>query len=112
EADDEYRTIEALCPTTLDRADATAVQVRSLTHRNRFSEALGLGLEALRELGITVPAADRLAAELDHQFDYLYRWLDHTDAADDLARTPITDPTVLAAIRLTDAVTPVTYFLA
>ena len=92
EADEEYRTIERLCPTALQRADATCVQVRSLTHRNRFSEALGLGLDSLRELGITVPAADRLAAELDHQFDYLYRWLDHTEAADDLARPELTDP--------------------
>ena len=37
EADEEYRTIERLCPTALERADATAVQVRSLTHRNRLA---------------------------------------------------------------------------
>ena len=67
EADEEYRTIEGLCPAVLDRADATAVQVRSLTHRTRFAEALGLGLKSLRELGITVPAADQLPAELDRQ---------------------------------------------
>ena len=70
EADEEYRTIERLCPAVLDRADATAVQVRSLTHRSRFAEAVRLGLESLRELGIAVPAADQLAAELDHQFGY------------------------------------------
>ena len=112
EADEEYRTIEGLCPTALERADATAVQVRSLTHRNRFAEAIGLGLESLRELGIAVPAADRLPAELDHQFDYLYRWLDHTEAADDLARPDITDPTLLAATRLLNAVLPAAYFAA
>ncbi len=112
EADEEYRTIEGLCPTALERADATAVQVRSLTHRNRFAEAIGLGLESLRELGIAVPAADRLPAELDHQFDHLYRWLDHTDAADDLARPEITDPTLLAATRLLNAVLPAAYFVA
>ena len=33
EADEEYRAIEGLCTTALDRADATVVQVRSLTHR-------------------------------------------------------------------------------
>ena len=88
------------------------VQVRSLTHRNRFAEAIGLGLDSLRELGITVPAADRLAAELDRQFDYLYRWLDHTDAADDLARPEITDPALLAATRLINAVLPAAYFVA
>ena len=64
------------------------------------------------QLGITVPAADRLAAELDHQFEYLYRWLDHTEAADDLARPEITDPTLLAATRLIDAVLPAAYFAA
>ena len=61
EADEEYRTIERLCPAVLDRADATAVQVHSVTHRLRFAEALRLGRQALRELGITVPAADQLA---------------------------------------------------
>src|SRR6202035_2678387 len=74
EADEEYRTIERLCPAVLDRADATAVQVRSVTHRTRFAEAVGLGLESLRELGITVPAADRLAAEADQRFGSWYRW--------------------------------------
>ena len=87
------------------------MQVRSLTHRNRFAEAIGLGLESLRELGIAVPAADRLAAELDRQFEHLYRWLDHTDAADDLARPEITDPTLLAATRLINAVLPAAYFV-
>ena len=66
--------------------------MRSLTLRNRFVEAIGLGIESLRELGVTVPAADRLAVELDHQFDHLYRWLDHTEAADDRARPDITSP--------------------
>jgi GAF domain-containing protein len=110
EADEEYRTIERLCPAVLDRADATTVQVRSLTHRTRFAEAIGLGLESLRELGITVPAADRLAAELDDQFGYLYRWLDHTEAADDLARPDLTDPALLAACDLINATPTAAYF--
>jgi GAF domain-containing protein len=112
EADEEYRTIEALCPTAVQRVGATAVQVRSLTLRNRLAEATGLGIGSLRECGITVPVADRLAAGLDRQFDYLYRWLDHTDAADDLARPDITDPTLLAATRLINAVLPAVYFVA
>ena len=44
EADEEYRSIEELCPTALERADATAVQVRCLSHRTRFAEAIELGL--------------------------------------------------------------------
>ena len=111
EADEEYRTIERLCPAVLDRADATAVQVRSVTHRNRFADALGLGRQALRELGITVPAADQLAAELDRQFGYWYQWLDHTEAAGDLARPDLTDPALLAASGLINATLTAAYLV-
>ncbi|QRP42803.1 AAA family ATPase [Amycolatopsis sp. FDAARGOS 1241] len=111
EADAEYHTIERLCPSTIRRADATAVQVRSLTHRKRFTEAIDLGLKSLRACGITIPAAGQLAADLDHQYEYLYRWLD-TDTAEDLVRPEITDPTLLAATRLLDATLPPVSFLA
>jgi predicted ATPase/signal transduction histidine kinase len=110
QADEVYRTIEQLYPAVLDRADATAVQVRSVTHRYRFAEAVGFGRQALRELGITVPAADRLAAELDHRFDSWYQWLDHTEAAGDLARPDLTDPTLLAASGLINATLTAAYF--
>ena len=109
QADEEYCAIEGLCPAALDRADATVVQVRSLTQRNRLAEAVGLALASLRELGITVLAADRLSAGLDRQFGYLYRWLDETGAAGDLARPEITDPALLAATALIDAVAPAAY---
>ena len=111
EADEEYRTIEGLSITAVDRADATAVQVTGLTHRNRATEAIELSLESLRELGIAVPATDRRPAELDHQFGHLYQWLDHTDAADDLARPEITDPALIAATRLIDAVLTAAYLV-
>jgi GAF domain-containing protein len=112
EADEEYHTIEELGAVTAERADVIAVQVRSLTHRKRFAEAIGLCIESLRELGVTVPTADRLRAELDRQFDILYRWLDHTDGADDLARPEITDPALLAAARLINAVLPAAFSVA
>src|SRR5918996_1059273 len=111
EADEDYRTIEELRPTTVQRADATVLQVRSLTLRNRYPEAVDLGLESLRELGIDLPAADRLDAELDHQFDHLYRWLNRTEAADDLNRPDITEPALIAASRLIEAVLPAIYFV-
>ena len=72
EADEDYRSIAELGPTALDRADATAVQVRSLSHRTRFAEAIELGLESLRECGIAVPAAGGFSAGLDDKFDRLY----------------------------------------
>ena len=112
EADEEYLEIEVLCPTALQRADATALQVRSLDHRNRFTEALDMGRESLRELGLTVPGADELPAELDRRFQNLYQWLDRTELADDLAQPDIADPTVHAAGRLLNALLPTTQFLA
>ncbi|MDT7713761.1 MAG: hypothetical protein QOG46_2664, partial [Pseudonocardiales bacterium] len=111
EADGEYRTIKGLCRTALERADATVVQVHSLTQRKRPAEAIELGLDSLRECGITVPAGDRLPAELGRQFDHLYQWLDHTEAADDLTRPDITHPTLLATTRLINAVLPAAYLV-
>ncbi|MET7395706.1 AAA family ATPase [Dactylosporangium sp. NPDC005572] len=112
EADEEYRTIEALCSNAFECADATAVQTRSLTHRNRLAEAIGLGVESLRELGIAVPATDRLQLELDQRLDALSRWLEHADDADEAARPDITEPTLLAASRLINAVLPAAYIAA
>ena len=111
EADEEYRTIEGLCTTAMQRADAAVVQVLSLTQRSRLADAIGLGLGLLSELGITVPSEDELATELDHQLDHLYQWLDHSRAADDLARPEVTVPTLLAASRLLNAVLPAVYFV-
>jgi len=112
EMDEEYRAIEGLCPTASERADPTVVQVRSLTHRNRFAEAISLGLQSLGALGFSVPSADRLPSEVNEQFGYLYRWLDQTDTVGDLARPDITDPTLLTASRLLNAVLPAAYFIA
>jgi signal transduction histidine kinase len=112
DADEEYRTIERLCDSVMDRADATGVQVSSLTHRSRFAEATRLGVESLRALGVTVPTADRLPAELDRQFAYLHCWLDHPDSTDDLARPEITDPALLATAHLLNAVIAAAYFAA
>ena len=109
EADEEYQAIEELCTTAAQRADATAVQVLSLTHRTRFADAIGLGIGSLRELGIVVPSADRLLADLDRQFGYLYRWLDDTDEAEELARPGVTDPTLTAVARLINALLPASY---
>ncbi|WP_327010517.1 hypothetical protein OHA72_26600 [Dactylosporangium sp. NBC_01737] len=56
--------------------------------------------------------ADRLAADLDHQITFLYRWLDHTEGADELAGPDLTDPTLLAAARLISAILAAVYFAA
>ncbi|WP_345468960.1 AAA family ATPase, partial [Actinoallomurus oryzae] len=112
DVDEEYRVTEALCSTVLERIDATCVQVRSLTHRNCLAEALALGMRTLRELGIAVPTADRFPAELDRQFGYLYRWLDHTEGGDERAWQDITDSRLLAASSVINSLLPASYFVA
>ena len=109
ESDEEYRAIDQLCATAMQRADATAVQVRGLTHRNRFADAVNLALESLRECGITVPPAERRVAELDRQFGHLYAWLG-TEADDDVARPDIPE-SALAATGLINAVLPAAYLV-
>jgi predicted ATPase/signal transduction histidine kinase len=111
EADEEYRTIEWLTPAVTQRAAAVAVQIKSLTQRARFAEALALGIGSLREFGITVPAADELSADLDRQFGYLYRWLGHTEAVDDLTRPDIADPALLEVCQLINALLPASYLV-
>ncbi|MGO9355988.1 MAG: AAA family ATPase [Mycobacterium sp.] len=110
EADEEYGALEALCCGAIDLADATAVQVRSLTHARRLPEAIALGLKVLAQLGIAVSTTDGMTAELDQQFDNLSRWLDANEADDDLARRELTDPTMLAGARLINAMLPAAYF--
>ncbi|MDA0158712.1 AAA family ATPase [Solirubrobacter ginsenosidimutans] len=112
EADAEYREIEQLRPSAIDRAEATAVQVRSLSHQTRFAEAVELGLGALRACGIEVPGAGGFSAGLDEKFDRLHRWLDSTGPAEDLSRRELSDPALLATSNLIDAVLPLGYFVA
>ena len=110
EADEDYRIIEQLSTSVTQRVDATCVQVRSLTNRKLYTEAIELAVNALGELGTTVPAPERLPELLERYFDYLYRWLNHTEETDDLARPEITDPTLLAVTCLFNAVFPTATF--
>jgi signal transduction histidine kinase len=109
EADKEYRVIMGLAPGTVGRT-ATAVQVRSLTARNRFVEAIQLGIGVLRESGITVPAEALLRGEVNEAFETVYRWLALEEADADLARPDVSDPALSSAGHLMNAMTPAVYF--
>lgn len=109
EADAEYASILRLPATAVDRAPATAVQIRSLTQRNRFTAAIELGLASLREVGVAAPAPDRLAVELDALFGAFYRWLER-NADLEVSQVRSSPPSVLAAVRLVDATMPAALF--
>jgi signal transduction histidine kinase/predicted ATPase len=106
EADAEYDAILRLPATAVARAAASAVQVRSLTHRNLFAAAIELGLASLRELGVAAPASDRFVAELDGLFEAFRRWLER----DDDASGGQPSPPVQAVIALVDATMPAALF--
>jgi len=108
EADEVFELIQTLQPAALERVDATAVQVISLTHRKQFVEALQLGIEALRALGLAVPPTDRLAAELARRYASVDAWLAAAAALSDPAE--IVDPTLLAALRLINTTLPAAYY--
>jgi signal transduction histidine kinase len=111
EADEDYRVLEELAPTVLDRHAATALQVKGLTHRNRFTEAIDLVIRSLRECGIDVPDAERMPVAIDRQFARMYQWLDHTDPAADMTRPDLTDPALLTAGSLLNAMLSPVYFV-
>jgi diguanylate cyclase (GGDEF)-like protein len=106
EADEVYQVIDALATDPVRRTEATLVQVSSLANRSRPGEAVELGLDVLRRLGVAMPEAEGIEAEVDRGLDALYRWLGQTSEADDLARPEITDPTLLASAALINRMLP------
>ncbi|ADP81353.1 diguanylate cyclase [Pseudofrankia inefficax] len=109
DADEEYQVVIRLRPRSTEGPGVTAVQVSSLINRGRSGEALALGLEALRHLGLAIPARERLEAETDRGLDALYAWIDETTEADDLRRPKITDRSRLDTVRLINRLIPAAF---
>nr|WP_084131659.1 diguanylate cyclase [Parafrankia colletiae] len=110
ETDEEYQTIGRLCTDPAQRTAATLVQVSSLTSQGRTAEAMRLGLDQLRQLGLAVPDQDHLDAEIDRRLDALYQWIDQTSESDDLRRPRITDRSQLDTARIINRLMPPAYF--
>jgi diguanylate cyclase (GGDEF)-like protein len=110
EADKVYQTIERLAAGPYERTEATLVQVSSLTNQGRSPEALTLGVELLRQLGVTVPVPDRIDEDVHQRLDSLYRWLDETTVADDLAQANTPDPEVQGVGALINRLMPPAFF--
>ena len=110
EADESYRLVERDCTEALRLAAATCVQVSSLTNRGRPPEAVALGLDRLRALGVTVPGPDEIGPAIGQGLAALHAWLAAGGEADDLRRPEITDPLVQAIARLVNRMLPAAYF--
>jgi diguanylate cyclase (GGDEF)-like protein len=97
EADELYRVLDEAAAVS---PDVALVQVLSLTNQGRAREAVALGLDTLRDLGLTVPDPQRLDADISDGLDALYRWLESGDENDDLALAPMHEPALLTAAGL------------
>ncbi|CUU58878.1 diguanylate cyclase (GGDEF) domain-containing protein [Parafrankia irregularis] len=110
EADEVFQIIDRLCTDPLQRTAPTVIQIRSLTDRARATEAIGLGVEQLRRLGMTVPDHEQLDAEIDSGLDAAYRWIDTTSDTDDLRRAELVDEVRRSAVNVINGLSPAAFF--
>ena len=110
EADEVFDTIDRLCRTPAERTEAVLDQVSSLTNRNRPVEAVALGLDQLRRLGVAVPAPEQLGAEIDRGLEAFHHWLNSGDERDDLRRPDVTDESIIAIAALINRLMPPAFF--
>jgi PAS domain S-box-containing protein len=100
DGDAVYASLTRRCDDPARLAPATFLQIGSLTNRQRTAEAMVLGLDALRRLGVAVPEPGQMAAQVEERADGLCRWATTGSAAQDLLRPEITDPRLRAIAML------------
>ncbi|MBN1173162.1 MAG: EAL domain-containing protein [Micromonosporaceae bacterium] len=111
EADERYHSIERLSPTPLQLAEAATVRISSLTFRERPGEAVGLGLDLLRRLGVDVPADDQISAWSERGMARMRAWAELDGLATDLTRDEASDPYGSAAANLISRMIPPAFFI-
>ena len=109
EADALYESIVRRCEVPLDLARAATVQISNLTNRGRSRDAVDLGLEILRSLGVAVPENDTLGLEIGRGLDALFDWAGE-DIGIDLQRPEVTNPRIVAIGNVINRIMPPSFF--
>ncbi|MDB6153359.1 MAG: ATP-binding region, ATPase domain protein [Chthoniobacteraceae bacterium] len=109
EADAVYASIERRASDPRQLADAAGVQMNSLCNRGRHQEAVALGLDLLRQLGLE-PPRDNNNGALKAQLDVLYRWIAEDAQSEELRRSEATGPLVLSAARVANRMMAPAFF--
>jgi diguanylate cyclase (GGDEF)-like protein len=109
ETDETFRAIDRLGVSPAQRTDATILQVSSLSTRGHGREALELGLDQLRRLGVPVPPPERLQAEIDRGLTTMRTWLDESSEVDDLHRPETANPAVPPIAALINRLLPASF---
>jgi diguanylate cyclase (GGDEF)-like protein len=110
EADAIFEWLVAQPGEPLARAEATAVQISSLTGRGDLPGAVALGLRTLAELGLRKPGPEAMAERVGVGLDRAYRWVAESALADELARPELDDPRLLAIGEVCNRILPAVFF--
>jgi PAS domain S-box-containing protein len=109
EANEVYGQIERRTTDSVMLAGAAAVQIAGLTNKNRSSEAMSLGIDLLTRLEFEPPALEAIPAAMGLGLDLLYRWVAQGPQPEELTRPEISDPRILAAVRLLERLAPAAF---
>jgi diguanylate cyclase (GGDEF)-like protein len=109
-ADAVYQSLQCRCDDPLQLADAARMQISSLINRGRQSDALTLGFNLLRQIGLSVPEQTAVGAEVERRLDSFYAWAAELDLASDLARPEPASLQMLAAARIMNQMQPAAYY--
>lgn len=109
-ADERYRSIERMRPTALELAVPACDQISGLTFRQRPVEAVELGLDLMRRLGVPVPTDEQIGPWSERDYPRFHSWASEGQFAEDLARPEATDLVGMAAARLINRMIPPAYF--
>jgi predicted ATPase/signal transduction histidine kinase len=100
-ADQRFTPLIERARSLQDRMRVTRLQIRLYQTTGRFADALTLGLEAFRSLGVTCPDDDQaMQTEFAHQVAEVAKNLGDRRIADLVDAPPATDPEACAAIGL------------
>ena len=110
DADAVYRAIEHRAPDPIALTPSACVQISSLTSRGLTLEAVTLGLDLLRRLGLRVPAPGDLGAQVERGLDALYEWAAGADREADARRAEISDPRVVSTAKIINRMMPPAFF--
>ncbi|HXC60230.1 MAG TPA: diguanylate cyclase [Steroidobacteraceae bacterium] len=111
DADAVYRDIILpVASDALQRADASLIQITSLTQRDRPGDAVRLGLDLLRDLGLPVPADhEAFEAAVETDIDELYAW-GREPAETHVAQAECRDPHAQAIARTINRCMPPAFY--
>jgi hypothetical protein len=93
----------------IDIADAACGQVTSLSNRGRHADALALGLDLLKRLGVR-PPDDVIRAQFQGRVEALYHWIAAADPDRDRSRPEMNDSRAIAASKILGRLCPVAFF--